>query len=362
MNNSNDNLQFKKDFFANPERETETPPQLDEWQIKFNKLSPEVQNWMASQESATANREIAEKFNLKGDENSILAEVTSWITLKDYPISSLPELLERELSIPEEQAEEIALEVVKKQFLPLRQYMPEVEEYLNQIGEIRPKPTQSTESPLATAKEQKPPQMPEQNIQLPQKSLREAAKTNESVLDQFITFEPIIIKSAETGEEKKVSPTIRNWLRDYVIVKGSNAHTEVDRSDYLFNSPNASRLSGEERNLISEFLKSFDSPSYAIPFSPRTKLFAIEKLMKKQTGEERKIFGNQGMVEPQTQKPEPILFRPQAMSASIANGTDKYLEPIEKDSTPQNTAQSPKPPASKDQGNQGRVINLKDLS
>lgn len=357
MDNLKNIQQFNRRFNQEPSEDYEALPKPDEWQIKFDKLPEQVQNWMVSIEASNTTHQIADKFNLKDEQRPLLAEITGSVALKDYPISSLPELLKRELNVSDSQAQEMAMEVVKKQFLPLRQWMPEVEEYLNRIGEIRPKPAQT---PRAFAPAEKPIRPTEQKeTQLPQRSIREAAKINEKVLDQFITFEPIKVKSPETGDEKQASPTIRNWLRDYISAKGSSGHTEVDRSDYLFNSPNASKLSGEERNLLSEFLKSFDDPSHKIPFSQQTKLFEIEKLIKKQTGEEKKIFGTQGMVEPQTEKPQPIPFRPQPPVQPASPQTDKYLEPIEESDTPSNAIQPPKPPVSKDQG---RVINLKDVA
>lgn len=65
------------------------------------------------------------------------------------------------------------------------------------------------------------------------------------------------IKKLDTGEF--VRPVISNWIDDYIQRKGAQAHDNIDRSDFLFNSENGRKLSIEERKLLGQVLDSYDN-------------------------------------------------------------------------------------------------------
>ncbi|MFA5124539.1 MAG: hypothetical protein WC473_01765 [Patescibacteria group bacterium] len=54
---------------------------------------------------------------------------------------------------------------------------------------------------------------------------------------------------------KSVTPTISNWLSDYISIKGGEVFDTVSLSDYLANSANARSLSQEDKSLLSEVIQ-----------------------------------------------------------------------------------------------------------
>ncbi len=67
------------------------------------------------------------------------------------------------------------------------------------------------------------------------------------------------IKISEEIEPRKQS--IENWLDDYTIQKGSQAHNNLERSDYIFNSKNVSNLTFLEKKALLMILESYDENS-----------------------------------------------------------------------------------------------------
>lgn len=55
-------------------------------------------------------------------------------------------------------------------------------------------------------------------------------------------------------ENKKVDPTIANWLKDFIKEKGSDFFDELVLAEYLAISPNPKNLSPDEKNLLRRLL------------------------------------------------------------------------------------------------------------
>lgn len=55
-------------------------------------------------------------------------------------------------------------------------------------------------------------------------------------------------------ENKKVDPTIANWLKDFIKEKGSDFFDELILAEYLAVSPNPKNLSSDEKNLLRRLL------------------------------------------------------------------------------------------------------------
>lgn len=80
--------------------------------------------------------------------------------------------------------------------------------------------------------------------------LRRALKQNEELLGE---------KDIRLGpEEKKEKPYLKNWLKDYELTVGAGKHGKMEISDYLFKSPNARRLTSEERELLRKILEFYE--------------------------------------------------------------------------------------------------------
>lgn len=73
--------------------------------------------------------------------------------------------------------------------------------------------------------------------------------------DQRVTERFIKLKMFD----QPVEPTVKNWLEDYFSRIGTDKHTSIQRTDYLFNSENGKSLSSTDREKISIILKSYDT-------------------------------------------------------------------------------------------------------
>lgn len=251
------------------------PKKLDEHQQKLLALPSFVLDWMYSQEAGENNAEIVKKFNLGSDKNPIIAKLTAQVILKEITLDALPLLLQEKLKVDGEVARRIALGIALKQLLVIRDHLRGVENFILKLGGTIPStlPKMNLVSPAGAP-------IPIQPIStaLMKKPFRQAVQENKEILNQLLTANPI--KIAEF--EQPVRPTIKNWLSDYIKLKGTGYHDELERSDYLYKSSNATNLAGEERARLAKILKAYDEDS-EVPVSSDTKLISVEELSKKET-------------------------------------------------------------------------------
>jgi len=178
-----------------------------------------------------------------------------------------------------------------------------------------------------------------------QKTLRQIAQENKEALNQTLTTAPIKIADFD----QPVRPTIKNWLVDYVKMKGAGHHESLERSNYLFNSLNTRTLADKERNLLAEILKAYDD-DLPLPVNSQDQTILLDKL----TGSNFNAPMSQKRA-PQTIPAEPRGERSELYGAA-PNGN--YREPIsEKDLS---GPLKPTPPKTAPRLS-GNIIDLKDL-
>lgn len=144
-----------------------------------------------------------------------------------------------------------------------------------------------------------------------QKTLRQLAQDSKNALNQNLTDEPIKI----AGFDRPVRPTIKNWLVDYVRIKGAGHHEYLERSDYLFNSANPKALPEKERVLVAAILRAYDD-DLPLPIDSRSQTVLLERLEK---------------TENTKSKTDPVAARQENRTdnRNQQNGSDeKYREPI----------------------------------
>ncbi len=89
----------------------------------------------------------------------------------------------------------------------------------------------------------------------PKTTARELIMRFPKVANQEITNSYLEFKDRP---EDAFKPTIKNWLRDYILRLGQTAHSSVDRMNYLFRSENTKNLTSTDREKLGIILKSFD--------------------------------------------------------------------------------------------------------
>lgn len=82
-----------------------------------------------------------------------------------------------------------------------------------------------------------------------------ALKKFPELRNQIITEGSVIL--FETKE--MVTGSVGNWIDDYIQRKGAQAHDNIQRSDYIFNSENGQRLEAEDRKKLGFVFESYDN-------------------------------------------------------------------------------------------------------
>jgi len=110
-------------------------------------------------------------------------------------------------------------------------------------------------------------------------SISEALKQYPEIGDQLITLDHIKIRNS-SGH---VRPSIRNWLSDYVANLGFESHNSMMRGNYLFQNENAKILNYQDRQKLSQILKSFDEKTpLAVDASAKQVVFLPNKPLNKE--------------------------------------------------------------------------------
>ena len=176
------------------------------------------------------------------------------------------------------------------------------------------------------------------------RSLRQLAQENKEALNQILTGAPIRVADFD----QPVKPTIKNWLVDYVKIKGAGHHEAAARNDYLLNSANAKNLAANERLLVAAILDAYDNDR-PLPIDDSTKMIRLEGL----TPPPKENIGSGAPP------PAKKTFPPAPAPLTTPGAASPYREPIlEKDlSGPEKPAPPPRPAPRLN----GNVIDLKDL-
>lgn len=358
---------------TNQNSQTVSPDQaaLQQLDSLFRQLPSHVYDWLFS-DQATANvTMLAKKFNLIETQTTELARLTGLAILKEISLPTLALELKRSLSLDDITTRQLAVATALTQFLPIRDHLLGVEDFIRQLGGALPSPLPPLlknaaprgDSPKgeefygATPKEKQkeaysPTSTPETIIV--QKTLRQLAQDNKEALNQNLTASPIKVADFE----QPVKPTIKNWLVDYVKVKGAGHHASLERSDYLFNSPNARALSEKERALVAEILRAYDD-DLPLPIDESNQGILLEKLnISSMPAPQR---NESSATAPRDERSEFYAAAPRGERSELYGApqqTGAYREPISPEDLSGPVKETPTKPMPKLSGN---IINLKDL-
>ena len=241
---------------------------------KFKTLPPFVQEWMAREESAKINSEIAQKYGLKPEQTGKMVWLISRTIIGDIkPEEFLGKFKEQFPNLDDEILRQMTLEIATSRFYPIRDFLKGAEALIKNLGgevsedgELYSKQyeekVRSLKSEVGSMKleggreEERTTGKLEAaaNEQLNYVGVSELLEKYSSIQNQFITSQPIKLQD----KEQPVNATLSNWLKDYRDKKGAPPHSSMERTDYLFNSENTSRLDNSERTILGNVLKAYD--------------------------------------------------------------------------------------------------------
>lgn len=289
----------------------------------LSQIPDHVYYWLFSEQAALNVMALAKRFSLDEVKTIQLARITGLVILKEISLPTMTLEFKRYLSLDDTVTHQLAISTATVQFLPIRDHLINVEDFIRQMGGSLPTALPPLLKSTSAANYQsvvKTTSLPDPKITFSQKSLRQIVQENKEVLNQILTTSPLKIADFD----QPVRGTIKNWLADYVKQKGAERHDQMIRGDYLFKSDNTKSLSSQEKLSIAEILKSYDENS-VLNYDETNKIIILEK----------------------SEKPAPVAT---PTNSPLASST--YREPPEKAvSSPKTVAPSI----------DGRVINLKDL-
>ncbi|MCB9802892.1 hypothetical protein H6761_02640 [Candidatus Nomurabacteria bacterium] len=211
---------------------------------ELTNLPVEVQDLIFSDELTDKNIAIADQFALNQDQLDFVLDLEEKIWLKKISVLDLPKELEKMEKATEFDLRALSLELAYQIFWPLQEYLKNVDRLILRLGGKVPK-FKALEKTSARLNQKLP--------QLIKGAVKFLLEKYPELSDYRLSSKKIISK-----EKRSVSPTVANWLNDYVHFLGAGYHDSLQRSKYLAKSQNVLELSRSELESVRHFLTSYD--------------------------------------------------------------------------------------------------------
>lgn len=207
----------------------------------FSELPEGVKNFIFGPEISQYNGEISDQFGLNRNQMYFILNLEEGLFLKKWSVLNLPNRLEEMERAEYYDLRAIALDLAYKILWPLQDFLGEVDRLILRLGAKVPRPQHLTSAESGSL----PPV-----LGLP---IREALDKYAGLKDLRLTNNKIVNK-----EGHLVSPTIDNWIKDYVHFLGAGQHGSLERAKYLSQNPNALSLQGEDLESLRYLFISYD--------------------------------------------------------------------------------------------------------
>ncbi len=210
------------------------------------KLPDEVRDFVGGQMD-TLVYEIAEKFELSGEQVNFIFDLLDQIFLKKLSPFDLPARLDNMPGAKNYDVRILALDIAYKVLWLTQEYIGEVDKLILRLGGKVPRI-----KPLRG-------QIKDNSGLFPgmtQGTVRE-------MMDKYNDFKELRLSTDKLidAEGRHQSATVDNWLKDYVHFSGAADHDSLKRAQYLGKAPNTLGLSPSERESLRYLLTSHDDNS-----------------------------------------------------------------------------------------------------
>lgn len=216
----------------------------------FNNLPQEVQDFIWDVIS-DQNYELSDKYDFSFGQFEFINQIEDDIILKKKEVIDLPKYLKKMPGNFGGDFRELALIMATKIFWPLQGYLSNVDRLILRLGGKVPQPVAlKKRSPVS-----------EGNVLNDKFSgtVNELMKLSDEFKSLRLTANKI-----STKDGKSVSPSVENWINDYVHFLGAGQHSSLDRAKYLSKSSNAANLSDEYKESLRFLLLSYDEDAEVV--------------------------------------------------------------------------------------------------
>lgn len=190
------------------------------------------------------NKQIIDQFALNEEQVDFILDLQDRLFLKRADVLELPQLL---TSLPQADKVDLrllALAMAEKVLWPLQDYLVNVDRLILRLGGKVPKIQH-----LKDASQNQQRTFPETTRGM----IRQLMEEYEDFKDLRLSAKKIY---GLTGNF--LTPTVDNWLKDYVHFLGAGYHNSLQRAQYLAKAPNALNLSEKEKESLRNVLLSYD--------------------------------------------------------------------------------------------------------
>ncbi len=180
-----------------------------------------------------------------------------------------------------------------------------------------------------------------------------ALKKYEELAKQEITSGTI----SKRDTDEVVSPTIKNWLDDYIQNKGAQSHNSMERGNYLHDSDNTRELSKEEKNKLELILRSYDKDEPVTVHRKDQEIYFEGERFREPEGKEtekKEIIKTKELAQP---KIEEQIVHEEKNVAELAEET-RFKEPVMEE--PQNVLDGSMSIKSAQQSDVDKLQNLQN--
>lgn len=246
---------------------------------KLKELPEWVQDEISKQEIPDVNREIAKSYGLNLARTSQLVNIIARTLVKEISLGNFKKALKDQFrNLSDSEIDGMALEVAKKRFWPLKDWLSGTESLIKKLGGKPPekkKVSPPSESEKKTQRRKKK-EEPKKAKNIERISFRKALSEYSEIKSQKLTSESLELENFD----RPVKPTLENWLQDYKEKMGAGYHDSMQRSQYLFRTKNGKKLDSSERKIISAILEAFDERE-EIPVNPGLQKVILSELVAK---------------------------------------------------------------------------------
>ncbi len=210
----------------------------------LQKLPPEVKEVVFTSAISEYNQQISDRFYLNKDQLDFLLSLEEKIFLQKISSLDLPQELENMERAEFYDLRELSLDIAYKILWPLQDYLKDVDRLILRLGGKVPHLKHLRRR--ATM----------QNQTLP----NYINGTVKELMKQYPDFKDLRLSSKKIIDRdgNLLSPTVDNWLNDYIKQMGAGYHSSLQRAKYLSSDKNVLSLTDSERESIRNFLVSYD--------------------------------------------------------------------------------------------------------
>lgn len=210
-------------------------------------------------------------YALKEQEIRIISHPIALIFIGELKLADYPTLIFKELNQSEQIIYGISFEINQRIFARFPDFFKDSQDLLEEWFRKKANPLISEDAAWQKVLEREPEiQEREREREAERKEEMKKMEIYKAQLEN-LPIDAALEKYPELGEQlitsnhiklkmfpEPVRPSIKNWLSDYTFTIGISNHDPIIRGDYLFKGDNAASLSTQDREKLTDIIKSFE--------------------------------------------------------------------------------------------------------